>query len=225
MWPVTARQNAELPYPVDVSWWRERVARRESWWTDRGWPVPAGPVLVCNASFDLNKRHAELLEWLAPALRADRSAVLVLFGHRWFEPQVWEMVNTRPAELGVHRQVHVTDWIAYEEIRELLAWTSLSIINSLRETQCLAVYEALAAGVPALISNIPELVSQFPNLPAHSTGEELRANVERVLTEPGMAHRLVKSSQERVAWADVQRHDQVFHATVERLLTDVAAPG
>lgn len=217
-WSVAPGQVADLPYPVDVDWWGERVPRRESWWTDRGWSVPQGPVLVCNSSYDRNKRHAELLDWLAPLLRAHPSAVLVLFGHRWFEPEVWEMVNTRPSELGVGDQVRVTDWISYEEIRELLAWASLTVINSLRETQCLAVYEALAARVPTLISAIPQLTSQFPQLPAHSTGEELRANVQRVLEEPGLAERLIEATRERVAWADTARHDQLFNATLERLL-------
>jgi glycosyltransferase involved in cell wall biosynthesis len=218
LWSVDPGQVADLPYPVDVSWWREPVRRRESWWTDRGWPVPQGPVLVCNASFERNKRHAELLEWLAPLLRSERSAVLVLFGHRWFEPEVWEMVNSRPGELGIGDQVQVTDWISYEEIRELLAWSSLAVINSLRETQCLAIYEALAAGVPTLISAIPELTSQFPHLPAHSTGEELRANAQRVLDEPGLGERLIESSWDRVAWADTTRHDRVFQVALERLL-------
>jgi glycosyltransferase involved in cell wall biosynthesis len=217
-WSVAADKLVDLPYPVDVDWWRAPVPRRESWWTDRGWPVPQGPVLVCNASFDRNKRHAELLDWLAPLLRSRPSAMLVLFGHRWFEPEVWELVNARPRELGIADQVRVTDWISYEEIRELLAWTSLTVINSLRETQCLALYEALAAGVPALISAVPDLTSQFPNLPAHATGEELRANVERILDEPGWGEDLVESSRERVAWADIARHDQVFQATLERLL-------
>lgn len=225
MWPVSREQAADLPYPVDVNWWRERVPRRESWWTDRGWQVPEGPVLVCNASFDRNKRHAELLDWLAPLLRATPSAVLVLFGHRWFEPPVWEMVNSRPAELGVGGQVRVTDWISYEEIRELLAWSSLTLINSLRETQCLAVYEALSAGVPTLISAIPELTSQFPHLPAHSSGEELRANVQRVLDRPDLARHLVELSEDRVAWADIRRHDQVFQGTLERLLGGRPAAG
>jgi glycosyltransferase involved in cell wall biosynthesis len=218
LWPVTPSQAVDLPYPVDVSWWRQRIPRRESWWTERGWAVPDGPVVVCNASFDRNKRHAELLDWLAPWLRAEPSAVLVLFGHRWFEPEVWDLVNSRPELLGIGKQVLVSDWISYSAIRELLAWASLTIINSLRETQCLAVYEALAAGVPTLISAIPELVSQFPKLPAHASGEELRDNVTRVLGDAGFARRLVEGSEERVAWADVARHDAVFQATLERLV-------
>lgn len=224
LWSLAPGQVADLPYPVDVSWWAERVARRESWWTDRGWPVPIGPVIVCNASFDRNKRHAELLEWLAPVLRSEPEAVLVLFGHRWFEPKIWEMVNTRPAELGIGEQVRVTDWISYEEIRELLAWASLTIVNSLRETQCLALYEALAAAVPTLISAIPELVSQFPNLPAHTSGEELRENVARVLGDREYAGHLVESSREQVDRADVRRHDALFQARLEALLGRSAAP-
>jgi hypothetical protein len=87
------------------------------------------------------------------------------------------------------------------------------------------VYEALAAGVPTLISAIPELVSQFPDLPAHASGEELRANVTRVLKDPGFACQLVERSTERVAWADVARHDSVFQVTLERLLAGPSAAG
>ena len=217
-WTFSQRKYADLPYPVDVSWWRTPVERRESWWTDRGWSVPRGPVLVCNSAFERRKGHKQLLDALAPLMAADRSIVLVLFGHRWVEPDVWEMVNSRPSQLGIADQVLVTDWISYPEIRELLAWTTLTIINSARETQCMAIYEALAAGVPTLISAIPELTSQFPNLPAHGSVDELRSNAQRALGDPGLARRLVDSSRAQVEWADMARHDDVFHATLERLL-------
>jgi glycosyltransferase involved in cell wall biosynthesis len=218
LWTLSPAQDVDLPYPVDVAWWARPVERRESWWTERGWPVPEGPVLVCNASFDRNKRHAELLDWLAPLLRSQPSTTLVLFGHRWFEPEVWDMVSARPAELGIAEQVRLTDWISYEDIRQLLAWTSLTVINSLRETQCLAVYESLAAGVPALISAIPELTSQFPSLPAHSGGRELRSNVQRVLDDPDLARGVVDGSAERIRWADIHRHDALFQTSLEALL-------
>jgi glycosyltransferase involved in cell wall biosynthesis len=218
LWKVAPQQVADLPYPVDVSWWRRRVERREAWWTDRGWSTPAGPVLVCNSAFERHKRHRELLDALAPLLAADRSITLVLFGHRWMEPEIWEMVNTRPAALGIAEQVRVTDWISYSEIRDLLAWATLTIINSSRETQCLAIYEALAAGVPTLISAIPELVSQFPTLPAHASEWQLRSNVDQILAEPALGRSLLDSSREQVEQADVRRHDEVFHARLRRLL-------
>jgi len=82
----------------------------------------------------------------------------------------------------------------------------------------MAIYEALAAGVPTLISAIPELTSQFPNLPAHGSVDELRSNAQRALGDPGLARRLVDSSRAQVEWADMARHDDVFHATLERLL-------
>jgi hypothetical protein len=80
------------------------------------------------------------------------------------------------------------------------------------------VYEALAAGVPTLISAIPELVSQFPNLPAHASGEELRANVDRVLEDPDYAGRLIESSRRQVDRADVRRHDALFQDRLGALL-------
>ena len=217
-WRVRRGQIVGLPYPVDVGWWSEPVERRESWWTGRGWRVPEGPVLVCNSAFERNKRHAELLDGLAPLLAANPAMVLVLFGHRWVEPDVWEMVRTKPGALGIGDQVLATDWISYSEIRELLAWASLTIINSRRETQCLAVYEALAAGVPTLISAIPELTSQFPSLPSHANGSQMRSNVERVLADPAFAARLVESSRGQVARADIARHDELFRVTTEKLL-------
>ena len=217
-WKSSPERLADLPFPLDVNWWGARVERRASWWTERGWPVPEGPVLVCNSSFERNKRHEELLDWLAPTLVANPSMTLVLFGHRWKEPHTWEMARTRPATLGIAGQVRVTDWVPYPEIRELLAWASLTVINSSSETQCLAVYEALAAGVPTLISSIPSLTSQFPHLPAHADGHELRANVDRVLADQQFGQMLVESSRDQVAWADVARHDDAFYATLERLL-------
>jgi hypothetical protein len=69
-----------------------------------------------------------------------------------------------------------------------------------------------------LISAIPELVSQFPNLPAHVGGKDLRANVQRVLSDSEFGRSRVKSSHERVTWADIRRHDQLFQRTVDRLL-------
>jgi hypothetical protein len=174
--------------------------------------------MICNSAFERRKGHAELLEWLAPVLRSDPGAVLVVFGHRWREPGVWKMVNTRPSELGIGDQVRALDWISAADIRDLLAWSSLSIVNTKRETQCMAIYEALAAGVPALITDIPDLTLQFPNLPAHSTGEELRANVGRVLAAPEYGRELVVSSAERVAWSDVRRHDELFQTRLESLL-------
>lgn len=222
-WAVRDTREVDLPYPVDVRYWSASVPRRESWWTERGWSVPQGHVLVSNAAYTRNKRLVELLDALAPFLAANPSDVLILAGHRSVEPDVTEMIGRRPAELGIGEQVMLTGWISRAEIRELLAWASVTIINSRLETQCMAVYEALAAGVPTLISAIPVLTSQFPSLPAHADDQELRSNLKRVLADPPFARSLIESSREQVAWADMTRHDEMFHSTLQRLLGRVPA--
>lgn len=217
-WRFSDERHVDLPYPVDVQWWSTPVPRRDSWWTHRGWPVPQGPVLVSTAAYARGKRVCELLEWVAPFLAENRSAVVVFVGHPSREPDVTEHLRTRPDALAVAEQVRVTGWLGHNELRDLMSWASVSIINSVRETQCLAIYEALASGVPTLISAIPMLTSQFPNLPAHRDERELRVNLESVLGDPALGASLIESSRERLVWADVRRHDEVFQDALARLL-------
>lgn len=216
-WTLRPSQFVDLAYPVDVEWWAQPRPRRPSWWTDRGWPMPQGPVLVCNAALTRNKRQAEMLDALTPFLRANRGAVLVLVGHA-AEPEAAAGLAVQPRALGVGDQVRLTGWVSHDDIRDLWAWASVGIINSASETQCIAIYEALACGVPTLISAIPQLTTQFPNLPAHADGRQLLANLERLLAEPRLREALVESSRPRLAWADIERHDELFHATLARLL-------
>jgi glycosyltransferase involved in cell wall biosynthesis len=175
-------------------------------------------VLVSVAAYARGKRPLELLRMLAPFLAKNRSAVLVFVGHQFVEPEVTRELETLPAALGVGDQVMVPGWMSRPDIRELLGWASAAIINSRAETQCLAIYEALAAGVPVLISAIPALTSQFPALPAHASEHELRANLERVLGDSELRHELVRSSQARLGWADVRRHDELLASALSRLL-------
>jgi glycosyltransferase involved in cell wall biosynthesis len=217
-WAFREEQYVDLPYPVDLSWWGTAVPHRDAWWTERGWSPPRGLVLVCVSAYTRGKRVCELLETLAPFLTQNPSATLVLAGHPLVEPEVTEQLTAMPAALGVSNQVLITGWLSQSEIRELLGWASVAIINSRSEQQCLSIFEALAAGVPTLISAIPPLTSMFPALPAHTDGYELRANLERLLADPALGRSLIESSQERLAWADIDRHDEVFAAALSRLL-------
>jgi glycosyltransferase involved in cell wall biosynthesis len=216
-WSFPADRHIELPYPLDVAWWASPVPRRDSWWAQRGWRVPAGPVLVCVSAYVRLKRVCELLEMLAPLLAENRSCIAVFVGHQFAEPDTAERLRRMPAELGLADQVLVTGWLPQEQIRELLAWATVTIVNSSQETQCLAVYESLAAGVPALISAIPALTSQFPALPSHASGERLRLNLARLLDDPAWGQELVRAARDRIAWADLGRHDELFHSTVQQL--------
>jgi glycosyltransferase involved in cell wall biosynthesis len=216
-WRVRDGRYVDLAYPVDVEWWSESVPRRKSWWTDRGWSVPDGPVIVSNAAYVKGKRVCELLEMLVPFLSDHPASRLVFVGHPYADPETAERLRRLPQELGVADQALVTEWITRDEIRELLAWADVSVINSLRETQCMAIYESLAAGVPMLISAVPTLTSQFPTLPAHTGQRDLLASLERVLTDQAWARSLIDSTRDRLAWADTRRHDEVFRGTLEAL--------
>lgn len=217
-WNFDASQYVDLAYPVDVGWWSTPVPRRESFWDERGWPPPQGPVLVSVSAYTRSKRVCELLEALVPFLAENPTARLVLVGHPSVEPDVTERLMALPAALGVTDQVIIAGWLSRAEIRELLGWASVAIINSSLEQQCLSIYEALAAGVPVLISALPALTSMFPTLPAHASDHELRLNLERLLTDPALGSGLIESSRERLEWADIKRHDEVFADALNRLL-------
>jgi glycosyltransferase involved in cell wall biosynthesis len=216
-WSFDERRHIDLAYPVNLEWWTSPMPKRESWWTDRGRSVPGGPILVCNSAYVRGKRVVELLEMLAPFLRERPSSVLVCVGHQYADPETAEKLTRRPAELGLDDQVVITGRIPQDEIRDLLAWTDVSLINSLRETQCMAIYESLAAGVPTLISAVPTLTSQFPTLPAHRDEIQLCSNLERVLSDQQFARELIDSTRERVSWADPARHDEMFFAALDSL--------
>lgn len=217
-WRLSSGQSVELPYPVDVAWWGEPVSRDGWSWGERGRPEPRGPVLVCNAALIRRKRNPELIEALAPLLRANRDAVLVLVGNPSPEPEEVARIESARDAHGLAEQVLIAGQVSHAEIRALLAWASVSVINTAEETQCMAVYEALAAGVPAVIPRIPELTAQFPTLPAHANGRELLANVERVLGDPELRGTMIERSRDQLAWADVKRHDELWASNLERLL-------
>ena len=82
----------------------------------------------------------------------------------------------------------------------------------------MAVYEALAAGVPTLVPRLPVLTTQFPALPAHGDCAELRVNAERLLENPEIREELVTRCRDRLRWADRVRHDAVFREAISRLV-------
>jgi hypothetical protein len=100
----------------------------------------------------------------------------------------------------------------------VLAWTDLSVIHSASDTQCMALYESLAAGVPATIYAIPTLMSLFPALPAYEDDDSLRTTVTRLLDDVDARRRLVDAAQPELRRADLPTHDRVFFSTARRLL-------
>ncbi|MEY2423392.1 MAG: hypothetical protein QOI95_3459 [Acidimicrobiaceae bacterium] len=216
-WKFRPSQVADLPYPVDTTFWASPTKRDPSFWTSRSLSVPSGPVIAYVAGLQRVKRQPEALVALTGLLRTRPDLMLVFVGHA-FESSVEQELKASRAALGIEKQVLLLGALPHADIKSLYAWTALTVTNSEHETQCMSVYESLAAGVPAVISAIPELMSQFPGLPAHADGVSLSAHVEELLANPRRGAMLVEDARPQVAWADRKRHDDVFAQTVERLV-------
>jgi glycosyltransferase involved in cell wall biosynthesis len=217
-WSQPAAKVVELPYPVDVEFWSAPISRNDDIWRKRGLNVPRGDVLCYAAQLMVGKRQVELVQDLAPLLEERTDLSLVLAGFTAEPATEAELRRLLSAMPGGDR-VHLVGRLTSEELRQLFAWSTVHIINSAAETQCMALYESLAAGTAAVISDIPVLTSAFPFLPAHRNGEELRTNVIRLLEDPQLRERLVLQAHQRVGWADVRIHDTSIDAIARQLFT------
>jgi glycosyltransferase involved in cell wall biosynthesis len=217
-WRLREGQLVDLPYPVDVEYWRQPVARDPGWWLDRGLDAPTGPVLTYISNVVPGKRQADLVQALDPLLSSRPDVHLVIAG-RSFDEQARSALQATIAAATASNRIHYVGEVTHEQARQLYAWTAVHIVHTgLPETQCMVIYESLAAGVPTLISDVATLTSAFPHLPAHGTAEQLRANVSMLLSDPKMAQTAVDMSVGRVAWAHVDRHDSLLLTETERLV-------
>jgi glycosyltransferase involved in cell wall biosynthesis len=217
-WGLPSRQRAHLPYPVDLAFWATPVDRDPGFWTSRQLEVPGGPVISYVAQLMRGKRQWELVRALAPVCASRPDVRLVLAGYTVEaeeETQVRELIT----RFGLEDQVLLLGRVhPRESLRQLYAWTSIHAINTAAETQCMVLYESLAARTPTLIPALPELTSAFPSLLAHRDDAELRHHVELLLDDPDLRARQSEEVQARLAWADVRGHDASLVAVVDRLL-------
>jgi glycosyltransferase involved in cell wall biosynthesis len=216
-WPRAHARVRDLPYPVATTWWRSPVARDPALWTDRGWPVPQGRVVVSVANLLRRKQHAEIVEWGAAVLRDDPALRLCIVGNA-YEPDEEARIRAAAAEAGVVDQVLLTGHLGAAEVRALFAWADVHVVNSRYETQCMALYEGLCAGVPTLLFNNPVLTSAFPELPVHRDRLSFDRNLREALDQGRAAWSLTPDGERRLDWSDVERHDGLLRLHLEELL-------
>lgn len=218
-WKLPAARLLEFPYPLDVGFWAASVPRDPAFWTRRGFEPPAHDARVVSYAAQLmkRKRQPQVVSALAPLLSADPRVRLVFAGGA-VEPRADAEVLETAAAAGVEDQVHVLGALSQEDLRQLFAWTTVHVVNSAWETQCLVVYESLASGVANAVSAIEVLTSAFPDLPAHRDEQELHDNVARLLSDQQVRDDVVAAARERVWWADLARHDALFAKTIDELL-------
>lgn len=216
LWPVAARRVRELPYPVDLAFWEASQPRRKAFWTSRSLPVPT-TVIACLANLMARKQQPELVRWAAPLLRGTPGLVLCFAG-REYEAGTVAAIASAAEQEGVAAQVHVLGFLDRDAARALLAWTDLHVVNSRNETQCMALYEGLAAGVATMLYDYPVLTSAFPRLPRHRDSESFCANARRLLDEPGAGARQRAEARARLDWAGMPAHDALFAEGLDELV-------
>jgi glycosyltransferase involved in cell wall biosynthesis len=219
-WRLPDRQQADLSHPVDITFWSTPVASDPQLWSARGLTAPRGPVISYVAQIMQRKRQAELVSSLAELMRERPDVGLALAGYV-AEPEAERQLRALIHAERLENRVWILGRLTREEVRQLYAQSTAHVINTASEMECMVLYESLAAGTPTLISALPELTSAFPGLPAHHNGQELRANVGRLLDDPALGPRLVASARTRLGWADVVRHDEGFRRRLGAMLAPV----
>ncbi|MGZ4335180.1 MAG: glycosyltransferase [Gaiellaceae bacterium] len=159
------------------------------------------PVLLMAARFDVEKRHATLVE-----------ATLELVVQDGFELEVW-LAGTGPLEAEVERQVrecglqHVVRFLGYVPNAQVLEWLSTGrvdvvVLPSDAEGVPVSLIEALAHGVPAVACD----AGGVTELLGHGCGEvvppgeshALAAAVTRLLRSPDLRAERRRAGRARV---------------------------
>lgn len=215
-WSGPIRRDVDLQYPFDHAFWSRPVRRDPAWWIARESTVPDGPVYVVIANLVGIKRIPELVRWISGHLIDRPAARLVIVG-REYEPGEESRIRSAAAETGVAPQVELVGWLPRADIAQLLSWASASLINSVSETQCLAVYESLAASVPCVVRDIPQLTSAFPEIERFTDPGSLSAALDRVDSEPRLGPTMRASAAPLLERSSIEVHDRVFLRTLEEL--------
>ena len=128
---------------VDAEWF-DAAPAPAAWLAERGLPAD---YLVFVGALDPRKNLPRLLEAHRRLRALDSGAPDLIFAGP----------AGRETRLDAQPGVHVTGWLADEDLRALVAGSRALLLPSLDEGFGLPVLEALATGRPVVISNIPAL--------------------------------------------------------------------
>ncbi|HUD10925.1 MAG TPA: glycosyltransferase family 1 protein [Candidatus Saccharimonadia bacterium] len=145
---------------------------------------------------------------LPDALRNSHGLVLV-GGSSWLGDDLYKKIEKAVASGAniVHPQTYVSD----DELPGIYSGASMLAWPALHEGFGMPILEAMACGVPVLTadnSSLPEVAGDAALLVDAESEDEIRAGMERLLTDIKLRVRLIKAGHERVAhftWADTAR--------------------
>jgi glycogen synthase len=134
-----------------------------------------------------------------------------------------EELRRQVRELGLQRHVRFTGFVKDRELRLLYGAADVAVAPSIYEPFGLVAVEAMACGTPVVVGDtggLREIVSDGSGLTFTPEDDEALADaLIRVLTEDGLAERLVASGRARTArrydWNTVARRTvEVYHQAI-----------
>ena len=162
--------------------------------------VPSGsPVVVSVGRLHWVKDQATLVRAFAEVHRRRPGARLVLVGDGPEREALVFLVD----QLGLAGAVELTGSVAPDRVRELLDTATVAVCSSRSEGTSNAVLEAMALGVPVVSTRaggMPEVLVDGQNSLLCPVGDpgSLSTAIDRVLSDPDLAHRLGRAGRETV---------------------------
>jgi glycosyltransferase involved in cell wall biosynthesis len=176
------------------------------------------PVVLSPSAKRPHKNLERLLRALA-AIPSERRPQLVVPGYPTpHERELRELTR----QLGIEDAVVWPSWVAADELEDLYAAASCLVFPSLYEGFGLPVLEAMARGVPVATSgraSLRELASGAALLFDPEDVDEIRASVERLVSDPAERERLAGLGRRRARCFTWERTADLTAASYERTLS------
>ncbi len=162
-------------------------------------PDPPGPYVTAVGRMTSQKGFDNLMRAFPMVLRAVPTARLLMVGDGYMKGELQELARRE----GIAERVSFSGFISDEKLVGALRSSSVVVVPSRFEPFGIIALEAMAAGVPVAVSKVGGLAEIVDNDVdgLEFEPENLRAMADavvRVLTEPGLAGRLVERSREKV---------------------------
>jgi glycosyltransferase involved in cell wall biosynthesis len=184
---VPNERLALIPYVVDWQLFARRVAPNEIDEVRIKYGLVAGDkVALCLSNVRRVKRVDTVLRAVAELRRDGIPLKLIVAGEDRLHLEGLTSLREQARDLGIEEGLIRAGFVVPEELPALFVVADVFVHSAEAEGQCLAVYEAAAAGVPLCLSTIGSFTRVFSRAKFHAPGdhEQLATNVRRVLEGP-----------------------------------------
>jgi glycosyltransferase involved in cell wall biosynthesis len=179
--------------------------------------LPARFILFFS-TIEPRKNLVTLLDAYAALLQQDANTPpLVVAGRKgWLYQTTLQHIQT----LGLQERVHLTDWIAHDDVPALLNLAEVFVYPSLYEGFGLPPLEAMACGAPVISSNassLPEVVGDAGILVEPRDTAQLAQAMARVLNDDALRHAMHAKGviqAARFTWERAARETLAVYASV-----------